>query len=448
MKNEKEFIRIYEYIKSRSKFDKFDVIIDAFDRKLTRFANSVIHQNVAEKNLSIMLRGVKNGRVGIATINSGENKKLDFLLNNVETIISLKKENEDAEMPEKWDELPRYNQFWNENTAGCTPEQMAKSVDVILKKARKNGLDAFGALDVSLMEIFVANSHGLKRYNPVTMSALNLTAMGDKYSYAGLSYDRNCDFAKIDFNKAADEACDICLRAKNPRDAEPGKYDVILSHQAVENLISFIIYLGFSARTYQEGRSFTCGKMNQKIVGSNITMWDDGLDIAGQPMPFDFEGVKKEKITLIEDGVFKNLVYDIKTARKENKKSTGHALPPSTPYGPMPMNVFLKSGDKSKEEMIKSTKKGLLITSFHYVNIVNPKETIITGMTRNGTFMIEDGKVTHPIKNLRFTQNVCEALSNVEMLGNDPKLMGDSMGGMVIPSMKIKDFNFTSKTEF
>ena len=444
---EKEFSKIYDYIKSNSKFDKFDVLINSYDNKLTRFANSVIHQNVAEKNFSVLLRGVKNNRVGVASVNSSEGVKLNALIKNVETIISLKKEDEDASIIESWEEIPVYTQFWNENTAKHTPEQMAKSVDVILKKAKSNKIDAFGAFEISLLELFFANSYGLKRYNPVTMASVNVTAMGDHYTYAGLSLGRNCDVTKIDFNKIANEACDICLRAKNPKDVDAGKYDVILSHQAVAELFAFLSYLGFS-RTYQEGRSFLCGKLGSKICGENITMWDDGLDIAGQPMPFDFEGVKKEKVVLIENGIAKNIVYDTRTARKDGKKSTGHALPASSSYGPMPMNIFVKPGEYSKEEMIKSTKKGLLVTSFHYVNVVNPRETIITGMTRNGTFMIEDGKVSYPIKNLRFTQNICEALSNVEMLGNDPELMGDFFGGMSVPSLKIKNFNFTSKTEF
>ncbi len=445
---EKEFSKIYDYIKANSKFDKFDLLINAFDSKLTRFANSVIHQNVAEKNFSVLLRGVKNNRAAVASINSNDSKKLNALIKNVETIISLKKEDEDACIINKWEELPVYSQFWNENTAAYTPAQMAESVNIILKKAKSDNIDAFGAFEINLSEIFFANSFGLKRYNPVTMASLNVTAMGGQYSYAGLALGRNCDASKIDFDKIAGDACGICLRARNPKDIEPGRYDVILSRQAGENLFSTLSYLGFSARTYQEGRSFLCGKLGSKICGDNITLWDDGADVTGQPMPFDFEGVKKEKIMLIENGVAKNLVYDTKTAKKDNKKSTGHALPATSSYGPLPWNLFVKPGDHSIEEMIKSTRKGILITSFHYVNIVDPRETTITGMTRNGTFMIENGEVTYPIKNLRFTQNICEALSNVEMLGNDPELIGDSFGGTVLPCMKIKNFNFTSKTEF
>ncbi|MEZ7890650.1 MAG: TldD/PmbA family protein [Candidatus Wallbacteria bacterium] len=447
MTGEKEFIKIYEYIKAHSNFDKFDMIIESFDQKLTRFANSVIHQNVAEKNIDILLRGVKNGKVGIASINSTEPEKLDFLIKNIETIISLKKENEEAEIIEKWEELPRYDQFWNKSTAEFTPEQMAKSVDILLKKAKNNSIDAFGAFEVNLSELFIANSFGLKRYSPRTVAGINLTAMGDKYTYAGLALDRNCDVSKINFDKIGQEACDICLKAKNPVSIEPGHYDVILSRQAVANLIEFMGYLGFSAKSYQENRSFLCGKLGSKICGENITIWDDGLDIKGLPMPFDFEGVKKEKVMLVENGIAKNLVYDTKTAKKEGRKSTGHALPAHSTSGPMPMNIFVKGGCHTTEEMIASTKKGLYVTSFHYVNVVDPRETIITGMTRNGTFLIENGKITKPVKNLRFTQNICEALSNVEMM-SESKLNGEMGGAIVVPEMKIKNFHFTSKTDF
>lgn len=443
---ENELKKIYERIRSVSKFDKFDVLMETFDRKLTRFANSVIHQNVAEKNVSILLRGVTGGKVGIASINSFEPAKLDALVRNVETIISLKKDKEEAEIPEKWEDVPVYTQFWNEATAKFTPAQMADAVGVILKKARAGKLDAFGALEISLSELFLANSFGLTRYCPNTMSAINITAMGDNYSYAGLATDRNCDISKIDFTALADEACGICQRAKAPRDAEPGRYDVVLSNQAAAELVGFLAYLGFPAKSYQEKRSFLCGKLGQKICGDNITIVDDGMNVDGQPMPFDFEGTKKEKVVLVENGVAKNLVYDIKTARTDGKRSTGHAMPANSSYGPVPGNIFLAPGKATKEEMIKSTKKGLLITSFHYVNVVDPRETVITGMTRNGTFMIENGEVTYPIKNLRFTQNVCDALSAVEMVGCDAKLT-DAFG-VHAPSLKVKGFNFTSKTEF
>jgi predicted Zn-dependent protease len=175
-------------------------------------------------------------------------------------------------------------------------------------------------------------------------------------------------------------------------------------------------------------------------MGDNITIWDDATDPRGLATPFDWEGQPKRKITLIENGVARNVVYDSYTANKEGKQNTGHALPAPNTGGPLPLNLFLASGDASADEMIASTQRGILVTRFHYVNIIHEKDTILTGMTRDGTFLIENGKRTKPLKNLRFTQSIVEALSNVETIGKESALAEYAY----VPPLKISKFSFTS----
>lgn len=246
-------------------------------------------------------------------------------------------------------------------------------------------------------------------------------------------------------------AVDKAIQSKNPTSIDPGAYTVILEEDAVATMMFFLGYLGFSALAVQEGRSFMSGHVGEKVTGDNITIWDDGFDPRGVILPFDFEGVPKQKVMLIENGVAKNAVYDTATAAREpGKKSTGHGLPAPNTMGPLPINLIMKPGSVSKEEMIASTEKGIWVTRFHYVNPVHPVKAILTGMTRDGTFLIENGKITRPLKNLRFTQSILEAFANAEMFSRELKMIKMGFGNFAscAPAVKIKDFTFTGATEF
>jgi PmbA protein len=248
------------------------------------------------------------------------------------------------------------------------------------------------------------------------------------------------------------EVAEIAVRkaiaAQNPEAIEPGEYTVILEPAAVADMLMFLGFLGFSALAAQEGRSFMCGQIGSRVMGDNITIWDDGLDPAGLPMPFDFEGVPKEKVVLIDRGIASGFVHDSATASQEDRLSTGHALPAPNTYGPMPINLFMAPGDSTLDEMISSTERGILVTRFHYTNPVHPVKVIITGMTRDGTFLVENGRVTRPVRNLRFTDSVPRAFSEVLSMSRERKLQAGYFGGALVPSMKVGRFAFTGATEF
>jgi PmbA protein len=190
-------------------------------------------------------------------------------------------------------------------------------------------------------------------------------------------------------------------------------------------------------------------------VDERITLVDDPFARSGFAFSFDFEGVPKKRLLLIDKGVAKNVVYDSLAAYKENKKSTGHALNAPNPFGPIPLNLVMKRGEKSVDEMIRETDRGILVTRFHYTNIIDPHKLIFTGMTRDGTFLIENGKLTKGVKNLRFTENVIDVLNRVHSISKHPELVAGDPGygprfatGTIVPALKVRDFNFTSATDF
>ena len=249
--------------------------------------------------------------------------------------------------------------------------------------------------------------------------------------------------ADLNATAVGEEAIARCQANQSPIDFDPSEMEVILSHYAVAELLGYLNYMGFGALPFQEGRSFMAGKLSQKVMDEKLTIWDDGLDPAGAPMPFDFEGVGKQKVVIIDKGVANAVVYDSFTAHREpGKRSTGHS---NGRFSASAMNLFIASGTATEQEMIAQTKRGIYVTRFHYIRPIHPARTIITGMTRDGAFLVEDGRITSPVKNLRFTQSIVEAFSHVDLVGKETRLLGEFALSRV-PMLKLARFNFTGKT--
>jgi len=438
-----ELYKVIERALECSPGDETEVLLMTSDSYLTRFSKNYIHQNVGETDSVLSLRVILGQRIGRASTNSLSDAAVREAVTTAAEIARLQKPN-----PE-FKSLPGPQPIrdvcaWDEATAECPAVQRADAVKLITEKCAAAGVEAAGALSTSAREIAVGNSHGVRAYHPYTVADLSLVAMsGESSGYAAQSHNQ---LSEICPGRAADQAIKLCLESKGARAVEPGEYEVVLQPYAVLTLVGFMARMAFSARTYQEGRSPLVGKLGQKLVDERVNVWDDGLDRAGMPMPFDFEGVPKRRLELISGGVAANLVYDSMTAGKEGKESTGHATPGGR--GPMPANLFFGTGDASLEDMIAGTRRGLLVTRFHYVNPVHPVRTIITGMTRDGTFLIEGGKVVGPVKNLRFTQSIVGALNSLDAIGDKAHLSGGRMGGASVPALKVGKFMFTGVTEF
>jgi PmbA protein len=412
---------------------------------LTRFANSSIHQSTWREDTGVRVRVIAGGRVGVAASNEfskeGARRAAASAMEIARVTVpdplfpGLARRAEVAGKPGGFDET----------TASTTPEQRAEGVAALVDQLGK-GYRAAGAFDTGAVEVAVANSEGQFCYSPITQSTLTTVVSGD--GGAGTAEAAATSFSEVDPAVIGRRAYQKARDSQEPQDLEPGTYEVVLEPLAVSTLVGFLAWMGFSGRAIEEGRSPFSGKAGQKVAGENIDIYDDALSPHTLGLPFDFEGTPKRRIDLIERGVFRTGVHDRRSAKMTGTESTGHALPPPNPEGAFPLNLFLGTGDSNVDDMVAATGRGLLVTRFHYSNVVHPIETTITGMTRDGTWLIEDGKIKHPVKNLRFTQSILEALSNVEMIGRESEIASEFFfAASRVPALKISRFNFSGKSD-
>ena len=427
--------------------DEAEVILVNSDQSLTRYANNVVTQNVQESNITeLVVRLIKAGKVARATTNKMDDASLKKLVNDTAELIRYQKQDKKM-MPLAGKQTYRALDNYVDKTASFSVHDRVETIRKAVNECEKRGLAGSGIFSNGAGVLVIANSKGLFAYHKETQSELTLTALTNDSS--GWANEQHKDATQINPQVVARTAIDKALRSQNPVTLPAGNYTVIFEPAAVTNFLLFMAWQGFSALTYQEGRSFLSGKMGKQLLGNNITIIDNVYYPQSLGAPFDFEGMPEKDVVLIEHGIAKNVVYDRETALKAKTTSTGHALPQPNPHGPLPSNLVLMPGDSSLEKMIKSTQKGILVTQLHYTNLVEPMKLVLTGMTRNGTFLIENGQVTRGIKNMRFTESIVKTLSNVEMISKDCKYDNAFFGGgFVVPVLKVKDFNFSSETKF
>jgi PmbA protein len=307
-------------------------------------------------------------------------------------------------------------------------------------------LTAAGAFRTAEGEMAVANSLGVWAYHRDTSADINTVVMGETSS--GQAEAMTLDAGELDGTALASEAIDKCQRGTAPRSVEPGTYEVILEEYAVADIMDYFADLAFGAQAFLEKRSFMSGRLGEKVMGENISIWDDGLSLAGVPSPFDGEGVARQKLELIAAGVAKDVVWDSYYGNMGGHASTGHALPAGNTFGPAPGNLFLATGTATKDEMVASVKRGIWVSRFWYTRPVHPLNVVLTGMTRDGTFLIEDGEIVGPVKNLRFTQSYLEAMNRVDLIGRASRLLPSFFGTCRVPALKISAWEFTGATDF
>lgn len=448
MGKEKIFSLLTPVIK-KSPADQTEAVVINSQAGLTRYANSTIHQNVYEVNSKVFFRVALGKKLGVAATNLLNRESLKKTLEDALSIARNQRENPDfTGLPGKasYKKLKTHYQ----KTANFTPRQRAEAVKQVFELAGKHKLTVAGALSTGESEVAVLNSNGVVCYQPLTSAYINITAMSDNSSGYADGLCRSVD--ELEIERLAEIAIQKCLDSKNPQGFQPGEYTVILEPKAVAELLEWMNYIGLGAKSLQDGTSFLAGKIGQKIMGENVSIYDDGNDDYSMAFPFDFEGVPKKKVFMVQNGEAKGVVYDSLTATKDKTKSTGHALTPDTPERALALNLFVKAGDSNLKKMIESTEQGILVTRFHYINgLIDTNNAVLTGMTRDGTFYLEGGKVKHGIKNLRFTESMLKAFSNVEQLSRQRKLISSwwsDVGCITVPAMKINNFRFTGKTEF
>ncbi len=421
-----------------------EALVMGEDSALTRFANSEIHQNVAETSHTVNLRFIAGRRIAVLSTGRTDPEGLQVLVQRASAIARTCEELDDwAGLPTP-DGQPQPVQAWSAGTAEATPEFRAEGVRAVIAAADAAGVIAYGSFSTGVDTIAVANSNGIRAAEQRTGSQLITVHMspdgGNGYAEAV-----SMDATTIDAAALGREAASKARASDNAISLPPGDYPVVLEEYAVVDITDMLGYLGFSALAVQEGRSFV--EPGKRIGSDLVTVVDDGTDSLGLPMAFDYEGVPKQRVSMIEAGICRNVVYDSQTAARNGVKSTGHALPAPNPYGPFPLNTIMSAGTTSREELIGGLDHGLLVTRFHYTNPVHPKLAIITGMTRDGTFLVEGGKITGPVRNLRYTQSYLDALAGVSAVGSSRKTIKGFLGGAVVPAVRIDAWTFTGATE-
>jgi PmbA protein len=413
---------------------------------LTRFAHSSIHQSTWSEDTGVQVRVVTGGRQGVAAFNElTEDGARAAAASALEMARVATPDPLFPGLAPKAD-APDGRDRFDAATANASPDERAERVAALIG-AVGDGFHAAGALDTGAAEVAVATSEGQFCYSATTQSTLTTVVSGGDGS-AGTAEVTTPAFVEIDAEAAGRTAFRKARDSQSPKPLDPGRYEVVLEPLAVSTVVSFLSYVGFGGRTIAEGRSPFTGKEGQRVCGENVSIYDDGLSPLMVGFPFDFEGTPKRRVDIIDHGVFRQGVHDRRSAKQAGTESTGHALPAPNPEGPFPLNVFLEPGDATVEEMVSATKRGLLVTRFHYSNIVNPMETTITGMTRDGTWLIEDGEIAHPVRNLRFTQSILEALSNVELIGRESAIASEFFfAASRVPALKISSFNFSGASD-
>jgi PmbA protein len=421
-----------------------EALVMGEDSALTRFANSEIHQNVADTSHTVNLRFVAGRRIAVLSTGRTDPEGLQVLVQRASAIVRTCEELEDwAGLPAP-DGPPKPVQAWSARTADATPEFRAEGVRSVIAAADDAGVVAYGSFSTGVDTIAVANSAGIRAAEQRTGSHLITVHMspggGNGYAEAV-----SMDATMIDAAALGREAASKARASDNAISLPPGDYPVVLEEYAVVDITDMLGYLGFSALAVQEGRSFV--ESGKRIGSDLVTVIDDGEDPTGLPMAFDYEGVAKQRVSLIEAGVCRNVVYDSQTAARDGVRSTGHGLPAPNPYGPFPLNTVMSAGTTSREDLIGGLDRGLLVTRFHYTNPVHPKLAIITGMTRDGTFLVEGGTIAGPVRNLRYTQSYLDALAGVSAVGSSRKTIKGFLGGAVVPAVRIDAWTFTGATE-
>ncbi|MEX2275891.1 MAG: TldD/PmbA family protein [Actinomycetota bacterium] len=411
----------------------------------TRFASSQIHQSTAREDTSLRVRVIRDGRIGVASTNDFSSTGAGSAGRSALEMTGVVSPDPSFPGLAPPADIPAATGF-DEATAATSPAQRAAAVAEVIASCGDR-MHAAGAYETTAMELGIANTQGQRCWAPITQAQLNAVITGPDGGN-GFAESITPRVEDVDPGALGAAAASKAVASTNPRPIEPGTYEVVLEPAASSTLLEFLAYLGLGGKGLLEGESCLAGRQGQRVADESITIFDDATDPHTVGPPFDFEGVPKRRVDLIRDGMFVDGVYDLRTAKQANTTSTGHGLPAPNPDGPFPLNLFLEPGTASVDEMIAATGRGLLVTRFHYTNVVHPIESTITGMTRDGTFLIEDGKIVGPVHNLRFTQSVLGALSDVSMVGRDTALASEFFfAASCVPALKIDRFTFSSTSD-
>jgi predicted Zn-dependent protease len=440
----------------KQKIDQAQAVAFLTDESLTRFANSQIHQNVAAKLGGVVVKAVLKKQTGTVRVNTLEEEEIRKAVVRAVKIAKASPPNKEFKSlpkPEKW--VPIKGAF-DKETAECEPKYRAKKVKEAIETAHsksKKVRAVAGFFSSEWLAFAVANSLGVSAWARLSMASMKTTVMSKSGASEGFAasekYSRRA--RDIDPTVLAEDAAEKSVKSLNPVKLDPGEYEVVLSPVAVSTLLWYVGMSGFSASSFQDGQSFVKYNLNKKVFDRKLTVVDDARNSKSLfAIPVDGEGVPKRALKLIDTGVVseKGLCHNSFTAGKENKKSTGHA---SVPVGvgswsdrPAPLNMIMKAGDANLEEAIAETKRGIFVNTVHYVNTVEPAKVVLTGLTRDGTFLVKDGEVSKPIVNMRFTDSMLSAFSDMVLVGKRLEMVSAT----TVPFVKLGKLRFVGVSAY
>jgi PmbA protein len=421
-----------------------EALIAAHRDALTRFANNTIHQNVAEQAQWLSIRVQLDHKTARATTNRFDP---DSIRSTVEQAIALTRSvapDPDLLPLTEPSSIPLIQRF-DAATAEASPTDRAKAVTEAIKLVESAGQTAAGIYSTGQTMEAILNSRGVAAWHQETLAQFSITSMAeDSSGWAKASSVALKDFDPVELARSASDKARL---SRKPKEVAPGRYTVVLEPAAVLDLVGQM-FGDFSATALHDKRSFLTGRLGAKLFGENIDISDDVAHPLQAGVPFDGEGVRRRKLTLVEAGVPREVAYSRSSARSAGVEPTGHGFPLPNDIGEAPLNIVIAGGNTSVEQMIASIDRGILVTRFWYIREVDPYEKIMTGMTRDGTFLIENGKVAAGLRNFRFNQSLIELLNNVEALSPSRRATGEETFDMVVPAMQARDFHFTEVTRF
>ncbi|MGM0419594.1 MAG: TldD/PmbA family protein [Bacillota bacterium] len=406
---------------------------------LTRFASSEIHQNVTSENLEAELLLKKDKKEVKVTTNKFSSTNLRNIIQKaIELLQSIPERNSSLTFIDKPSDISHENDY-SDLAEEFNIKRRAERIGEGIRKISPD-LNVAGSLALNQGFIAIGNTNNITRYVRTDKVEFS-TVVTEKSGSTGYAARISDNLRDLDIDNAFKKAANKAVSGRNPKEVKPGVYTVILEPAAVGNIISYLAYIGFSGRSVQEGMSFLTDRLGEQVFGENITIRDDCNNADTMDLPFDLEGAKRQPLDIIINGVARDLAYDIRSAQKDDRETTGHSVG-QPEVGGFPLHLVMEPGSNSLDKMLVEAEDAIHITKFHYVNVVNPRKAVLTGLTKDGTFIINKDNRT-PIKNMRFTQSMLESLNKVSSISKEREKVAGFNGFMYLPALKIEDFKFT-----
>ncbi len=433
---------------TRARADGISVSAHARTRRVFRFAYESLHQSLVQEGVTVTVKVLEDSRIGVASADTLDAAGLARCIDAAREIARHCPKQETRPV------LPRGHKVrttadYIGATARLGPEACVASLQRLFQLCRGAGASLAGSLVNGEDEFAVVNSAGVSCYAGSTVAGAKLVTMYRKLS--GFASGVHRDIRRLNLQGLLQRSLSQSLHREDPVTVPLGSYEVILEPEAVAELVTWLGYTAFGAKSVQERTSFLAGRMGEQVMGPRITIYDDGREAASLRIPFDFEGTPKRNVVLIDRGKAAGIVYDTTYGARYGHPSTGHAMPADEVEGPLPLHLAMAPGKERMAGMIRACRRGLLIPRFHYVNgLLNPREALMTGLTREGAFLIENGKITKPAATLRFTQSLLEAFRHVLGVSRERRLVADpsqELGCALMPALRLGVFRFTGRSE-